>query len=373
MSLSALKDTAMKRPMPKPHILSLSPYTQGKSKAGSAARTIKLSSNENPLGCSPDALAAYRAFTHLERYPDGGAVEIREALAELHNIDAERITVGCGSDELINLLIHAYAGEGDEVLYSEFGFAMYPIYAKAHGATPVTAKEKHFTADVDALLNAVTERTKMLFLANPNNPTGTLLPQSEVNRLQKHLPPHILLVLDAAYAEYVEDESYDAGAKLVDSTDNTVMLRTFSKAYGLPALRLGWAYAPTHVQDALNRLRSPFNVTTPAMKAGVAALADKDFIRHAVAHNAKERARLGQALEALGLDVTPSATNFLLVHFPESGKTAQTANAHLMEQGIIVREMSGYGIPHALRITIGDVDENDAVIASLQQFMRNGQ
>lgn len=360
----------MTRPTPKAHILSLSPYTQGKSKAGGASKVIKLSSNENPLGCSPKALEAYRAFDALERYPDGGATEIRAALASLHHIDANRIIMGSGSDELINLIIHAYAGAGDEVLYSEFGFAMYPIYAKAHGATPVTAKEQNYLTDVDALLGAVTERTKIVFLANPNNPTGSLLAQKEVNRLREKLPEHILLVLDAAYAEYVEDAEYDAGFKLVETTENTVMLRTFSKAYGLPALRLGWAYGPDHVLDALNRLRSPFNVTSPAMVAGVAAVADQDFIRYSVAQNAKERARLQHAIEALDLWVTPSATNFLLVHFPETGKTAAAANAHLLSHGIIVREMAGYGIPNGLRITIGDGEENDAVVTALKSFMQ---
>lgn len=360
----------MTQPQPKSHILGIKPYEQGKSKVGSAngqpKKLIKLSSNENPLGPSPRAIEAARFYDGLHRYPDGSAADLRATIADVHGLDASRIVCGAGSDELINLLIHAYAGAGDEVLYSQHGFLMYKIYATAHGATPVTAPETDLTADVDALLAAVTPRTKIVFLANPNNPTGTLLAQSEVGRLRAQLPQHILLVLDAAYAEYVEETDYDAGAKLVEATDNTVMLRTFSKVYGLPALRLGWAYAPATVVDVLQRIRSPFNVSSVAMVAGIAAIQDIEYTRHTVAYNNRERARLASALEGFGLKVTPSAANFLLIHFPQTeAKSAQAANATLQADGIIAREVGAYGLPDALRITVGTEEENTAVIASL--------
>lgn len=358
----------MTLPSPKPFILGIKPYEQGKSKAGGDEKpVIKLSSNENPLGPSPKAIEAYRAYADLHRYPDGSAAAIREAIADVYGLDATRIVCGAGSDELINLLIHAYAGEGDEVLYSQHGFLMYKIYSVAHGATPVTAKETpELLADVDALLAAVTPRTKLVFIANPNNPTGTLLPDSEVRRLQAGLPENVLLVLDAAYAEYVETADYDAGAKLVEETQNTVMLRTFSKIYGLPALRLGWAYAPAHVVDALQRIRSPFNVSSAAMVAGIAAVKDVEYTAHAVRYNNTERKKLADALTAFGLKVVPSAANFLLIRFPaDAGKTAKDANATLLEDGIIAREVGAYGLPDYLRITVGTAEENAAVITSL--------
>lgn len=361
----------MSLPSPKPFLLGIKPYEQGKSKAGGAEKpVIKLSSNENPLGPSPKAIAAYREYADLHRYPDGSAAGIREAIAEVFGLDASRIVCGAGSDELINLLIHAYAGEGDEVLYSQYGFLMYKIYSVAHGATPVTAPEtSDLLADVDALLAAVTPRTKLVFLANPNNPTGTLLPDSEVRRLRAGLPENVLLVLDAAYAEYVETADYDAGAKLVEETQNTVMLRTFSKIYGLPALRLGWGYAPAHVVDALQRIRSPFNVSSAAMVAGIAAVKDVEYTAHAVQHNNAERAKLAAALSAFGLKVVPSEANFLLIRFPtEAGKNAQDANATLLADGIIARDVGAYGLPEYLRITVGTEDENKAVIASLRKL-----
>lgn len=362
----------MTTPTPKAHILNITPYKQGKSKASDDAqpqKLIKLSSNENPLGPSQQAIAAFRTMGDLHRYPDGSAAALREAIAEVHGLDASRLIIGAGSDELINFLIHAYAGTGDEVLYSQHGFLMYKIYATAHGATPVTAQETDLTADVDALLAAVTERTKIVFLANPNNPTGTLLADSEVQRLRNALPAHVLLVLDAAYAEYVEEADYDAGAKLVDATDNTVMLRTFSKIYGLPSLRVGWGYAPAAIIDVLNRIRSPFNVNSAALAAAAAAVKDTHYTAYAVEYNARERTRLTAALTSLGLTVTPSAGNFVLVHFPESGNTAESANQHLLAEGIIAREVAAYGLPHALRFTVGTTEENTAVIESLKVFM----
>lgn len=374
MSRPALKDSnvSLRLPEPKAHLQAITPYTPGKSKAGGEApkKLIKLSSNENPLGPSPKGLAAFRNMENLHRYPDGTATPLREAIAAVHGIDATRIVCGAGSDELIGLLICAYAGKGDEVLFSEYGFLMYKLYALVHGATPVIAPENAYTASVDALLAKVTDKTKIVFLANPNNPTGTCLPATEVARLRDSLPSHVLLVVDAAYAEYVDDASYDSGKTLVESTENTVMLRTFSKIYGLSGLRLGWAYAPAAVVDALHRVRSPFNVSAAAMVAGIAALDDADYIRHVAQYNAEQRALFAEALTDMGLAYTPSAGNFLLVHFPKTeGKSAGDAMQHLMDNGIIPRGVSEYGLPNALRITVGTEEDNQIVTACLREFM----
>ena len=349
-------------PVPKPGISAISPYTPGKSKADGAQRIIKLSSNENPWGPSPNAVKAYQEqATHLHRYPDGGHAALRAAIGEVHGLPPAQLICGAGSDELIGLLIHAYAGEGDEVLYSQHGFLMYKIYAQ-----PITAPEKNLTADMDALLAAVTPRTKILFLANPNNPTGTLVPFSDIKRLRAKLPEHIILGLDAAYAEYLDGDGYEDGCSLV-ATSNTVVLHTLSKIYGLPALRLGWAYGPAPIIDIMNRVRSPFNVNAPALAAGIAAVRDQAYITEMRAKNASERERVVNAVHALGFETVPSHTNFFLVKL---GSHAQAANAHLTSQGIIVREVGGYGLPDYLRISIGTEEENGLLIAALTGFAK---
>ena len=357
---------------PRPGVLEIAPYVGGKSSAGGTAEPIKLSSNEAPLGPSPLAMAAYAEMaSKLHRYPDGGAADLRQALARHHGIDAARIVCSSGSDELISLLAKAYAGPGDEVLYSRHGFLMYPIAAHAAGATPVTAPERALTTDVDAMLAAVTPRTRIVFLANPNNPTGTYIPADEVRRLHAGLSPDTLLVLDAAYAEFVDAEDYEAGIRLVDAADNVVMTRTFSKLYGLAGLRIGWGYGSPAIIDVLNRVRGPFNVSLPAQAAGVAALADSEFNARQVAHNAEWRAWLAGRLNQLGLDVVPSVGNFLLVRFPdEDGRRAPDADAFLMARGIIVRRMEGYGLPEYLRVSVGRANENEALAAALADFLR---
>jgi histidinol-phosphate aminotransferase len=352
---------------PRPGIMDIAPYVPGESKAAGAAETLKLSSNESALGPSPKAKTAYlKLAEELHRYPDGAAAELRAALGKHYGLDPARIVCGAGSDELIALLVKGYVGPGDEVLLSEYGFLMYPIQALAHGATPVKAPEKNFTADVDAMLAKVTPRTRMVFLANPNNPTGTYLPASEVQRLRDNLRPDVLLVIDAAYAEYVVRNDYTSGAELVDRYSNVVMTRTFSKIYGMAALRLGWAYCPADVADVINRIRGPFNVTAAAQAAGIAAVNDVAFTDKARAHNDIWRPWLEAEVRKLGFEVTPSVGNFVLIRFP--GDTVGKADEALKRKGVVGRRVAAYGLPDCLRITVGTEAENRAVIDGLKAF-----
>lgn len=356
-------------PTPKPGILSIAPYVGGKSKAGDK-KVIKLSSNESPLGASPKAIEAYKeAAASLHRYPDGGFHSLREAIASAYGLDASRIVCGAGSDELIGLLVHAYAGVGDEVLFPQHGFLMYKIYAQSFGATPVTAPERNLRTDIEALLEHVTDATKIVFLANPNNPTGSYISTGELAQLRNRLPGHVLLVVDAAYAEYVSEKDYSDGLQLASTTPNTVMLRTFSKIHGLSALRLGWGYFPAEIADVLNRIRGPFNVNAPAQIAGAAAIADTAHLKKCIEHNNLWLEELTKSFTAIGIKVWPSVANFLLLEFAEQGKTANAANAFLLERGIILREVAAYGLPNHLRMTLGTAEENKATLTALTEFM----
>ena len=359
------------RPQPRPGVLDIAPYVPGKSKAPGAAKVFKLSSNESPLGPSPKAVAAYReAAAHLEDYPDGDVTELRQTIGRIFGLDPARILCGAGSDDLLNLIATAYLRDGDEVIYSAHGFLMYPIYARSHGAKPIAVPEKNYTTDVDGILAAVTERTRIVFIANPNNPTGTYVPFDEIKRLHGKLPGNVILVLDAAYAEYVQRNDYEAGIELVATSENVVMCRTFSKVHGLAAVRLGWMYAPAHIIDALNRVRNPFNVNTPAMKAGVAAMEDSAHVERSVAHNNRWLPWLTGEIGKLGLEVTPSVANFVLIHFPKSAdKTAADADAFLMKRGLILRRVAGYGLPNALRLTVGTEEANRLVVQGLKDFL----
>lgn len=361
----------MSRPVPKPGILDIAPYTPGKSGAGVAGRVFKLSANETPLGPSPKAIEAYKAAAdHLEDYPEGTSRVLREAIGRAFGLDPDRIICGAGSDEILNFLAHTYLGVGDEAIHTTHGFLVYPIATMANGAVNVIAAEKNFTADVDAILKTVTPRTKLVWLANPNNPTGTYVPFDEVKRLRAELPPHVLLVLDAAYSEYVSRNDYESGIEMVATTDNTVMTRTFSKIHGLASLRIGWMYGPANIVDAVNRLRGPFNVSTPAMLAAVAALEDTAHQELSRTHTEKWRAWLTEEVGKLGLKVTPSAANFILIHFPlDKGKTADDADAFLTKQGLILRALKNYKLPHALRMTIGTEEANRLVVAALAKFI----
>lgn len=358
------------KPKPNPSILQISPYVGGKSAAAPGVKVVKLSSNETPLGPSKHAIEAYKnAVENLHRYPDGSAQELRDAIAQTYNLPAKNIACGNGSDELIGLLVQAYAGEGDEVLISEHGFLMYEIYAKSHGADIVKAPEKNLRTDVDAMLARVTDKTKIVFIANPNNPTGSYITSDEIVKLHNGLPSHVILAIDGAYSEYLDKPDYTDGHELVSKADNVVMMRTFSKIYGLSALRLGWMYAPDGIIDVISRIRSPFNVNTPALKAGVAAVKDVQFTDDTRIFNNTQLAWLEKQVTALGLKIYPSVGNFILVEFPEGPHNASAANDYMCQKGLIPREVKNYGLPNHLRISIGLEEDNKAVVETLKSFL----
>jgi histidinol-phosphate aminotransferase len=363
------------RPQPRPGVLAIDAYVPGKSSAPGVAKIYKLSSNETPLGPFPNAIAAYGAVgRHLEDYPDGSASDLREAIGRAFGLDPARIVCGAGSDDLLNLIARAYLADGDEAIHTTHGFLVYPIATLGTGAKPVEAPETDYTADVDAILARVTPKTKVVFLANPNNPTGTYLPFDEVKRLHKGLPPNVLFVLDAAYAEYVRRNDYEAGLELVATSDNVVMTRTFSKIHGLAALRLGWMVGPAHVIDAINRIRGPFNVNSAAIAAGVAAIEDTAHQERSREHNSKWLTWLTEEIGKLGLKVTPSVANFLLIHFPQDkGRTAADANASLMKRGLILRQVGAYKLPNALRMSVGTEEANRLVVQALAEFLENAK
>ena len=357
---------------PKPGILEISPYVGGRADAEGVGKVFKLSSNESPLEPSPLAVEAYRtAAVHLELYPDGGANILRQAIAESFGLDASRIVCGNGSGELLTMLATAYLRPGDEVMYSKHAFLLYEIAALTSSAIPVPVPEKNLGTDVDAMLAAVTPRTRLVYLANPNNPTGSYLRHDEVRRLHAGLSPDTLLVIDAAYAEYVRRNDYETGIEMVANFPNVVMTRTFSKIYGLAGLRVGWAYCPASVADVLNRIRGPFNVSVPAQRAAAAALKDRAHVDAGIAHNEKWRDWLTQELRKLGLRVDDSVCNFVLIHFPkEKGKTAHDADGFLCQRGLILRGMVNYGLPDCLRLTVGSEEANRAVVAALAEFRK---
>ena len=356
----------MAGPRPRSNILEITPYVGGKKPTSG----WKLSSNENPLGCSE---AAQRAIidgsTNLAEYPDGSASKLRHALGERFGIDADRIICGAGSDEIFQLLARAYLDPGDEIVQSAHGFLIYQLAAQQSGAKTIMAPERDFTTDVDAMLGCVTARTKIVFLANPNNPTGTYVPFDEIKRLHAGLPENVILVLDGAYAEYVRRNDYSAGMELAGEAPNVLMTRTFSKIHGLAALRIGWAYGAASIIDALHRTRGPFNVSAIAQAAGIAALQDESFQARSAELNATELQRVTQALEGLGFHCRPSVANFVLIEFPERpGRSAQEADQFLRDRGIFVRDVEAYGLPNCLRLSIGVPEANDEVISAFKEF-----
>ncbi len=356
--------------LPRPSILTIEPYVGGESKLPGVNRIIKLSSNEGAFGPPPGAIEAIaKAARDAHRYPDGSAMALREAIGARFGLDPARIVCGNGSDELIAYLILAYGGEGTELVMPAHGFVMYELTGRYAGCTVIKVPERELVADVDAMLAAVGPRTKLVCLVNPNNPTGALLPRAEVERLRAGLRDDILLILDAAYAEYVTEPDYDPGQALVDASGTTVMTRTFSKIYGLGGMRLGWAYMPPRVADVIARIRGPFNVNSAAMAAGIAALAEPGWIERSVAHNTEWRARLVAGLEAAGIRAWPSHCNFVLADFG-TAEAAKAADAALKARGLIVRAVAGYALPTCLRITVGTAEECGMVVDALTQHMR---
>ena len=370
---NAPSNPPQRRPLPKPYVNEIHAYTPGKSSGVDGKPLIKLSANENPLGHSPKARLAMQdaAVNSGALYPDPAATALREAIAETHGLDASAIVCGTGSDELLNLAAQGYAGVGDEVLYVRYGFSVYDIAARRIGAVPVIAPDKDYATDVDALIDCITDKTRVIFLANPNNPTGTLASRDDIARLHAAIPSDVLFVLDQAYAEYLDAEDDDAGLALAQNTENVLVTRTFSKIYGLAGERIGWATGAPHIIATLNRIRGPFNVTSTAQAAAIAALGDQDFVANSRAHNTKWRTWLASEIEAMGnygVSVVPSHCNFLLVLFP-SETLAETALNGLMDAGYIVRWLPGQGLPDALRITIGTEADMRGLSAALRQIV----
>jgi len=359
-------------PAPKPWIMAIAPYIPGRSTTDDGRKVVKLSSNENPLGTSPAARAAFAtAATQLERYPDAGAAIVREAIAEAYALDPARVIQGNGSDEVLHLAAGAFAGLGDEVIFVRYGFAVYEIAARRVGAVPVIAPDRDYATDVDAVLACVTPRTRIVYIANPNNPTGTYAPRAEIARLHAALPADVLLVIDQAYGEYLDPEDDDGGMELAKTATNVLVTRTFSKIHGLAAERIGWGYAHADIITALHRIRLPFNVTIAGQHAAVAALGDTAFVEHTRARNATWRAWFADEIAKLGnagLRAIPSKANFVLVVF-EGALTAETAYQGLMDAGYIVRWLPGQGLAQGLRITIGTEDETRGVMAALRALV----
>ncbi|MEP5761684.1 MAG: histidinol-phosphate transaminase [Litoreibacter sp.] len=351
-----------------PGISEIALYQGGKSSLTGMTDVVKLSSNENPYGPSPRASDALRqAAGDLHLYPSTTHDELREAIAEVHELDEDQVICGVGSDEIISFICYAFAGPGDEVLYTEHGFGMYKISALAAGATPVSVPERDRATDVDALIEAVTENTKIVFIANPNNPTGTMIDVSELERLADGLPDHTLLVLDGAYAEYVD--GYDAGLSVINARENVFMTRTFSKIYGLGGLRIGWGYGPRDLIDTMNRIRGPFNLSTPALKAAEAAVRDQGYVDRCRKENSRLRHVLANELAELGIPSDPSECNFILARFRDEAQ-ATGADNYLQSTGIIVRQVSSYGLPHCLRITVGNEASCKRVVAAVKEFLK---
>lgn len=353
---------------PQPGIEDIVLYKGGESRIDGHDKVLKLSSNENPFGPPETAKAALVASAAtLHRYPSSDHAGLRSAIAEVHGLDADRIICGAGSDEILTFLCQAYAGPGLEVIYTEHGFSMYRILALGAGATPVVVPERERVVDVDAILGAVTQATRLVFLTNPGNPTGTMISSAELHRLADSLPDYVLLVLDGAYVEFAE--GYDGGASLVDARETIVMTRTFSKLYGLGGLRVGWGYGPAHVIDTLNRLRGPFNLGVSQLATAEAAMRDRAFAEHYRAENARLRTWLAEELAAIGIPSDPSHANYILARFADA-EDANACEAALRRDGILVRKVAGYGLPEGLRITIGSQDDCSRVRDSIERFRK---
>jgi histidinol-phosphate aminotransferase len=363
----------MTAPRPRPEILTISPYVGGESSIPGANRSYKLSSNEGAFGVPPLAQKALRdAAAEMFRYPDGGADLLREAIGKRWNLDPARIVCGAGSDDLLYQLCLSYGGPGRDIIMSEHGFTIYFIAGTYAGSRVIKVPERNLQPDLDAMLAAVSPSTKAVFIANPNNPTGAMITEAEMARFRAALPPEVLLVIDAAYAEYVTRDDYNAGERLVDATDNTIMTRTFSKVFGLGGIRLGWCYGPPTVIDVLNRIRGAFNVSVAAQVAGIAALQEKGWVEKGCAHNAEWRPKLAAGIEAAGIKVWPGEGNFVLADFGTADQ-AKAADMFLRQRGLIVRQVGSYGLPQCLRITVGTAEECGMVIEAVSEFMKQAR
>ena len=361
------------KPIPKPGIMDIHAYVPGKAKAEGVANPVKLSANENPLGASPKAREAFLAAAdQLQVYPDSRTTILREAIAAKFGLEPERLIFGCGSDEVFQLLNQTFLEPGDNIIQGEFGFAAFAIGARACQAQIRYAKEPDYRIDVDEILKIIDDRTRLIFLANPGNPTGTWIPFSEVLRLHAALPPSIVLVLDGAYSEFATVPGFDDGLELARGSDNVVVTHTFSKLHGLASLRVGWGYAPTAIADAVERIRLPFNISVAGQMAAVAGLADDDFQQRSIAHVDHWRDFLVQQLGGLGLEIVgPSATNFVLIGFPNTpGLSAADADDFLSARGLLTRRVLNYGLPGHLRLSVGLEADNRAVVDALTDFMR---
>jgi len=351
---------------PQPGIMDIALYEAGKSHVAGVVNSVKLGSNENPSGASDRSKEAYlRAVHSLHRYPGTDHASLRQAIAEVHGLDADKVVCGVGSDEIITFLCQAFAGPKDEVVFTEHGFLMYRISTLAVGATPIEVHERERTADVDAILAACTRRTRLVFIANPNNPTGTMISIPEIERLAAGLPAQAILVLDGAYAEYVE--GYDGGLAVIEARDNVVMTRTFSKIYGLGGLRIGWGYGPKAIIGVLNRIRGPFNLSTAQLDVAEAAVRDQEYVNRCRGENTRMRSWLAGALAELGVPSDTSMANFVLARFASEDE-AQACDIFLQGQGLIVRRVASYKLPHCLRITIGDESSCRRVAHAVAQF-----
>ncbi len=371
MSCIQKPDKNKTKPLPRSGIARIAPYKQGKSSVEGGANPVKLSSNESPLGPSPKALDAYRrAGEQLYRYADGGQTELREAIAKTFDLDAQRIVCGNGSDEVLQMVIRAYTGPEDEVIISQYAFAMCETHALAQGAKIIIAPEPDCRINVDNILERVTGKTRLITLATPNNPCGTFLPHDELTRLHDNLPSDIILLVDAAYADYVEDRDYDSGLALASTADNVVMTRTFSKLYGLASLRVGWGYGPSEIINVLHTIRTPFNVNGPAMAAAAAAVADRPYTAMVRTHNNRWLRIMTEQLSSMGLEVIPSVTNFILIRFPDEKFSAKKSWEFLLERGIIPRPVNAGGPDNCLRVSIGLDHENEAFLDALRLFMK---
>lgn len=362
----------MSGPTPKPGILDVEAYVPGKAKAEGVANPVKLSANENILGCSPKASEALVAVAHkLADYPDPRATKLREAVSQKYGLEPDRLIFGCGSDEIFHYLTETFLVPGDNTITGQYGFLQFEIRTLAAQCQIRYAPEPNLRVEIDEILKLVDDRTRIVFIANPSNPTGTVVEGHEIERLADSLPENVLLVIDGAYREFVDDESFQDGLELARDRKNIVITRTFSKLHGLAALRVGWGYGPREVIDAMDRIRLPFNVNVPAQEAAVAALADEDFQKTSLELVWRWRPWLTQQLGGIGLEVTPSSANFILVHFPKTpGKTALEAEVFLARKGLLVRYVGSYGLPDCLRITIGLEEHNRAVADALAEFMK---